>query len=157
MLIIIRYSLGNSKGAIKTIPDTKDDSLPDWVKNLFKDFSEPEHVKSEMQDAQDWAKDIIREVDRRIYHDPFWKEFPLIQREALLLKGRQRSLYGFIRANPTKDLQQIFLNSGYDEEIFYRTINYLIQHNYLKLFPVYYSLEYTFRQKISPYLQKDGF
>jgi len=128
--------------------------VPDWVKNLFDDFLEHEKKSHEYLEAQTWAKQIIMEANRRYYRDPYWTEYPLIQRKVRFsLNGDHLFIYRYISSNPTIDLYQLYLNSGYDEEKFYETINDLVRKNYLKIFSVYYSLDYAIRQPVCPYLQ----
>jgi len=121
--------------------------VPDWVKNLFRDFPERKNVSRELSEARSWAQQVIHEANRRYYRDPYWTEYPLIQREVInTLKGDHLFIYRYIRSNPTIDLYHLYLNSGYDEDTFYRTVNDLVQYNYLRIFSVYYSIEYSNRQ-----------
>ena len=90
--------------------DSDNGSVPNWVKNLFKEDDDRPMICEELADAYDWAKQIIEEVNQKSYRDPYWKEYPLIQRENTSLNGDHLLLYQCIRSNPTSDLYQLFLN-----------------------------------------------
>lgn len=94
-----------------------------------------------------WAKKLVEQTTRLRYRDPFWKEYPLILREAVRLKGDPLTLYTEIRSNPTVDLYQLFLSSGFEDQKFYETIQDLIQRNYLRILSVYFSLEFSEKVK----------
>ncbi|NVM04676.1 MAG: hypothetical protein HWN67_20295 [Candidatus Helarchaeota archaeon] len=69
------------------------------------------------------------------------------------MEGEHLKIYGYIRSNPTHDLNNLFLKSGCKEEKFFEIVDELIRYNYLRIFFVYYSLEYTNRKSASPYLK----
>ena len=142
----------DTKGSFSTKPEDNNGSVPDWVKNLFKDLSSGPN-KGEIQEAYDWARDIIDEVERKKHRDPYWIEFPLIQREARLLEGEHLKIYGYIRENPTYDLNNLFIKSGCEENKFFKIVEDLIRYNYLRIFFVYNSLEYSYQKSIPPYLK----
>ncbi|MHA1143651.1 MAG: hypothetical protein ACTSRW_02870 [Candidatus Helarchaeota archaeon] len=96
---------------------------------------------------------MVKRSLRKRDHDPYWKEYPLIQREAIALKGDHLFLYKYISSNPTDDLYQLYSNSGYDARMFFNTINDLIGRGYLKILPVYFSIDYSARLRERFYMR----
>lgn len=123
------------------------------MKNLFKDFPREKAIDDELEEAHEWVKNIIKETNKYRYYDPFWEEYPLIQRDAVFLNGDHLRIFRRICLQPTANLNQIFLKSGLEERKFYKIVNYLVQHNYLKILPVYYSIEFSVRHPESSFFK----
>ena len=121
---------------------------------MFKDFP-GKKLNDELSEAQHWAKNMIDEAKRRYYRDPYWTEYPLIQRHHInYLQGDNLFIFRYVRSNPTVDLYHLYLNSGYSENDFYQSIHYLVRKGYLKIFSVYYSIDYAYKQGICNFITK---